>query len=178
MKSSFYYTLVFFILMFLQSCEFNCSVGNKDEPRGKAVVQDGARVYNNIKLTNFKTNLEKAYLVFEDGSRVPDDNFVDFSQPVRLMLEFDGGWREENGKVMLGASEKIIAENGSVILDEPDLFQKYPDGINIRDANTIHLSANIKLRENAAPTSFSVQFRVWDKNDEGYIEGSYMLFSK
>jgi hypothetical protein len=46
----------------------------------------------------------------------PDDNFIDFSQPIKLMLNVDSGWVEKDGKVNIGASEKILTEDGTVIL--------------------------------------------------------------
>lgn len=164
----------------LQSCEFNCSVGDKkdEDVKGAAVVKDGARIYNNIELSSPGVKISKAYLVLANGDRVPDDNFTDFKSPVRMQLVIDSGWVEQNGKVLLGASEKIIAENGGVVLEEQDLFKKYPDGVSLADAKSIYLSASVKLKEGAAPTSFTVSFRVWDKNGSGYIEGNYKLFSK
>jgi hypothetical protein len=166
-------------LIFLQSCEFSCQVGNKDEPKGgKAETKDGIQVYNGIKIDAYKVKVDKAYLVFEDGTRVPDDNFVDFSQPIKLQLKIDSGWSVQDGKVWIGASEKIIQEGGITILDEPDMFANLTEGINATDAKSMYLKATIKLKENTPPTSFSVQFRVWDKKSDAYLEGSYMLFSK
>ncbi len=95
-----------------------------------------------------------------------------------MQLKIDEGWVEKDGKVLLGASEKIIAEDGTVVLEEDDLFEKYTDGISAEDAKSIYLSAALRLKEGAAPTSFKVTFKVWDKNGNGYIEGSYKLFSK
>ena len=178
MKSIFSFFLLVWIIFFLQSCEFNCSVGNKDEVKGSATVNDGARVYNNIEINATGVKVSKAYLLLENGDRVPDDNFVNFKTPVKMQLLIDSGWEEQNGKVALGVSEKITAEDGTVILDEQDLFQKYTNGISVADSKVIYLSASIRLKENAAPTSFTVSFRVWDKNGKGYIDGSYKLFSK
>jgi hypothetical protein len=172
--------LLIFITVSLASCEFSCSIGEKSEPKGKAKVQNDARIYNDIKVTAFKANLKRAYLLFEDGTRVPDDNFVDFSQPVKLVLDIDGGWVKENGRVFLGASEKVIDENGQVLLDAADLFSDYQEeGISPKDAERISIKASIRIvKPGAGPASFSVQFRVWDKKGDAYIEGSYMLFSK
>jgi hypothetical protein len=179
MKSLFSFCLVVCIAFFLQSCEFNCSVGKKDEElKGAAVVKEGARIYNNIELNSPGIKISKAYLVYEGGGRVPDDNFVDFKKWIKMQLQIDSGWVVNNGKVMLGASEKIVAENGTVVLEENDLFKKYPDGISAEDAKFIVLSASVDLKEGAAPTSFKVSFKVWDKKGDGYIEGSYKLFSK
>jgi hypothetical protein len=175
-----YFLLIAATAFILQSCEFNCSIGDKkqEEVKGAAVVKDGARIYNNIELSSSGVQVSKAYLVFANGDRVPDDNFVNFKSPVKMQLVIDSGWVEQNGKVLLGASEKITAEDGTVVLEEQDLFQKYPDGVSVTDSKSIYLSATVKLKEGAAPTSFTVSFRVWDKNGEGYVEGNYKLFSK
>ena len=180
MKRFFYFLFVFSTAFFLQSCEFNCSVGKKkeEEVKGAAVVKEGARIYNNIELVSPGLKISKAYLVYEGGGRVPDDNFVDFKKMIKMQVEVDSGWVESNGKVTLRASEKIVAENGTVILEENDLFKKYADGIPAADAKYISLSAGVTLKEGAAPTSFLVSFRVWDKNGSGFIEGSYKLYSK
>ncbi len=181
MKKVFYFFSVFSISFFLQSCEFNCSVGKKkeEEVKGAAVVkEDGARIYNNIQIESPGLKISKAYLVYEGGTRIPDDNFVDFKKWIKLQLQVDSGWTVDNGKVLLGASEKITAENGRVILEENDLFKKYPDGISAEDAKYIVLSAGVDLKEGTAPTSFTVSFKVWDKNGPGYAEGSYKLYSK
>jgi hypothetical protein len=173
-----YFFLFVSIIILFPSCEFNCSVGKKEDPPGTAVVKQGTRIYNGIDLEVNGLRVTKAYLLLEDGQRVNDDNFVDFKQPVRLQLLIDSGWVEQEGKVLLGASETITEENGRIVLQEADLFQKYPQGINTRDAGIIYLSASLKLKENASPTSFTVSFRVWDKRGEGWIRGSYKLFSK
>ena len=166
------------LVFLLQSCEFNCSIGKNDKISGVAEVKDGARVYNKIQLTATEVKVEKAYLLLDNGKRVPDDNFVDFNSPVRMQLIIDSGWVVENNKVMLGASEKIVTEDGKVLVDETDLFQKYPDGISVEDSKSIYLSAILKLKEGVPPTSFTVSFRVWDKRGNGNIEGSYKLYSR
>ncbi|MEO7984064.1 MAG: hypothetical protein ABI688_08275, partial [Bacteroidota bacterium] len=139
---------------------------------------DGARLYNHISLDASGIKVDKAYLLLDNGQRVPDDNFVDFKGPVKMQLLIDSGWVEENGKVLLGASEKIVSEKGDVIVDEADLFQKYPDGISVEDSKAIYLSAILKLREGIPPTYFIVSFRVWDKKGNGFAEGSYTLYSR
>lgn len=170
------------ILFTLQSCEFSCSVGDKkkeeDKDKGTAVVKDGARIYNGIQLMANGIKVQKAYLFLENGERVPDDNFVDFKGKIQLRLQLATDWKEENSKVLLGASEKIVNENGDVVLQENDLFAKYPDGVSVEDSKVIFISAILKLKEGAAPTSFTVYFRVWDKRSDAFVEGSYQLFSK
>jgi hypothetical protein len=166
------------ISLILQSCEFNCSIGKKEEVSGVAEVQDGARIYNNIQLNVSGVKVNKAYLLLDNGQRVPDDNFVDFTGPIKMQLVIDSGWVEENGKVLLGASEKIVTEKGQIVVEEEDLFQKYADGISVADSKSMYLSAILELKKDSPPSSFTVSFRVWDKRGDGFVEGSYKLYSK
>lgn len=166
------------VSLLLQSCEFNCSVGKKDDIKGDAKVKDGARIYNNIDLTAMGVNVDKVYLLTEDGQRVPEDNFVDFNSTIKMYIQTGSGWVEDSGKVFLGASEKIISERGTVLVEVEDLFEKYTEGISVKDSKSIYLSAILKLKEGSPPTSCTVSFRVWDKKGDGVIEGSYKLYSK
>jgi hypothetical protein len=174
-------TLCFFfaVTLGLTACKFSCTVGNKEDEKGAVKIQDGARTYNNIELNAHNVKVSKAYLALPNGTRVPDDNFVDFKSPIKVVIRVDSGWVEQNGKVMLGASEKIMAEDGTLLLDESDLFSvKYADGVSVADSKTLGLTASIQLKPNTPPTSFIVSFRIWDKGGDGYIVGSYKLFSK
>ena len=173
----------FALTIIISSCKFSCKVGSLDETEPKAMskgtVKIGdALVYNDIEITSNAVKLNKAYLVFENGERVPDGNLVDFTSPVKLVLLIDSGWEINNGKVMLGASEKISSETSDEILNEADLFASYTDGISEEDARIIGITASIKLPRGAPPTAFDVHVRVWDKNSDAFIEGRYKLFSK
>lgn len=175
-----------FVIFALTSCEFHCSVGKKDEP-GKTGMKDpnapmhkeGAAVYNNIQLTAKHVKVNKAYLITAtDGKRIEEGNFVDFSQPVKIIIEIDSGWVEQNGKAFLGASEKMSTKNTNLI-DEKDLFAQYEEtGVDATDAKTIGLSVTLNLPKGTPPTDFDVVFKVWDKKGTGTIEGSYKLYSK
>jgi hypothetical protein len=172
---------LFFISILLPSCEFHCSVGKKEDPVHKTnlpIHTEGATIYNGIELVSYKVKLNKAYLVFADGERVPEDNFVDFDQPVKLLLFIDSGWATIDKKVMLGASEKVVAEYGEIILNKQDLFELMPGGISENDAKIIGLTVTLKIKQGSPPSFYTIPFRVWDKRGEGYIEGTYKLYSK
>lgn len=174
-------SFLFIITILLQSCEFNCSVGDKGDKPGTAVVRNGIRLTNDIEMQADGVTVEKAYLVFQDGTAVPEGNITDFSQSVRLTIVVEDGWKlDSNGRVSLGAYEKIEVETGEVLLEEEDLFAKNGDTtISEKDAGRISLSATIKLRKEIKPlTTFYVYFRVWDKIGKGFIQGRYKLFSK
>src|SRR5687767_3414819 len=97
----------------ISSCEFKCNIGN---PEQKAKDQDklpevkeGATIYNKISLKSEGLKINKAYLVLDNGERVPANNFVDFTIPVKMIVLVDSGWTVKDGQVFLGASEKITA---------------------------------------------------------------------
>jgi hypothetical protein len=165
------------VSLLLSSCEFNCSIGKKDEENPP--IARNNRIRNDIKLESNKVNIEKAYLVFEDGNNIPGDNIVDFSKGIKMIVVVDSGWKEINGKVNLGASEKITAL-GKVLLDEEDIFARdLSTGISPEDAKIIGLTATIDLKSEVRPlTTFLVSFNIWDKNSKAFIKGSYKLYSK
>jgi hypothetical protein len=123
--------------------------------------------------------LNKAYLVYDDTKeRVPDNNFVDFKRTIKLVLLIKEGWNVTDGKVWPGASEKVVTESGETILNEDDLFASMTEGASETDAQTVTISATINPESIKQPTSFTVNFKVWDKKGDGVIEGSYKLHSK
>ena len=133
----------------LQSCQFSCSMGDKNEAPGNT---NNPRIKNEIRLTENGVKVEKAYLVFESGKKVPEGNVVDFSEPIKLIIVIEGGWKEVDGRVMLGASERIEIENEGMVLDEEDLFSEgFEIGMSPEDAKTIALSAIIRLKKEVAP---------------------------
>ena len=175
---------IIFILVLpilLSSCEFQCSLGETERDKiadGRMEVQI-SKLYNGIQLKTNKLNVNKAYLIDgETGERIENSNFVDFTSPVKLILMFDEtGWNTDGGVVIPGASETIRSEEGSIILDEKDLFENI-DGVTPKDVKVISLTANIQLDKNSPPTEFNISFRVWDKRGPGFVEGSYTLYSK
>lgn len=161
----------------LSSCEFNCRVGNGTDGKPTTTRKNGATIYNGIDIQATTLKLKKAWLMFEDGERVPADNLIDFKMPVQLILEIEEGWQVVEGKVYPGAAEKIFDEDDNELLDEKDLFEN-TDPVSPEDAKLISLTASIKLKSTARPTSFDVHFRVWDKKGDGEITGKYTLYSK
>ena len=79
---------------------------------------------------------------------------------------------------MAGASEKISLSNGSVVLNEPDLFTAYDaTGVSPKDAGYITLKAVITQIDNKK-LYIIVNFKVWDKKSSSVITGSYKFFIK
>ena len=170
--------LLFLVLLpfSLVSCEFKCNVGDDLKEKEKPAETGSTNIYNNINLES-NVKIRRAYLAFPDGKRVPSDNYIDFTEPVKMIVMIDSGWVVENDTVLLGASEKIETESGQVLLDEPDLFQA-TGPISATDAKIIALTAKIIREPNSPPSSYKVSFRIWDKKGKGAITGDYTLNSK
>lgn len=180
---------MFIVCCTLQACEFHCSVGETEKTKNSTTStsttkrtittnnEEGPKVNNGIQLASTGVRLKTAYLSKNDES-VPDDNTIAFDGPVKIHFEFDSAWTNENGKVFLGASEKIVQDNGVIIIDEQDVFAKYPDGVPYEDAKYVNLTAKLTLKEGSPKVSVTVYFRIWDKKGTGSIEGSYQVHSK
>ncbi|HYE56823.1 MAG TPA: hypothetical protein VD996_18380 [Chitinophagaceae bacterium] len=135
-------------------------------------------IRNDISIQSNGLTVKQAFLMFQaDGKLVPEGNKVEVGQQVNMRLLVDG-WEAKNGKVFIGASEKITTDEGQVVLDEADLFANYAaTGIDAADAGVITLSAVI-TRVDKLFKYFEVSFRVWDKNSSDNITGSYRLYLK
>jgi hypothetical protein len=116
----------------------------------------------------------RTFLSFESGDLVPSSNVTSLGKPVFLNLNITKGWKEDEGTVSLGASERISSDNGTVFLDEPDLFQNY-NSISAEDAKFIRLKAVVNSKTGPIKY-FVVDFKVWDKNGDGVITGSYKFY--
>ena len=142
------------------------------------ISTNSSDVRNDIKLKAEGIKVKQAFLLFEnDGKLVPEGNKVEIGQQVNLRLIVEG-WKATNGKVFLGASEKIVTNEGGVMLDRSDLFAAYDQtGINVADAGAITLSAVI-TEVNRLFKYFEVSFKVWDKKSSDNVTGSYRLYLK
>jgi hypothetical protein len=134
---------------------------------------------NGIQLDVKGFTVKSAYLVFEDQKRVPADNKIDLNQQVSMRIILTTGFKEIDGKVFPGGSEKIVLSTGDVILESNDLFTAYDAvGVSPADAKYITMKAvitEIKDKNNAV----IVSVKVWDKKSaDNEITGSYTLHIK
>lgn len=171
-----------FISFLLTSCEFHCSVGDAGrEEKTKPAEKNGMALYNGIQLDTRGVRLNKAFLVTNDekAERIDEGNVVDVKRGVKLLLFIDQGWKETDDRVFLGASLKVVTDNGQKVLEEDDLFSQYDrNGITPADAKVVGLSVFFNSPETNRSVSFDVTFRVWDKKGDGRIEGSYTFHTK
>jgi hypothetical protein len=136
--------------------------------------EEGTLISNGIALETRGVKVIRAFLLFDNSTLVPADNRTILGRQVKLRLVIQEGWKELEGKVALGASETIETDRGQAVLHEKDLFATSPI-IDAEAAKAITLNATIS-KLGRKPAYFLVKFRVWDKQGEGEISGSYKLY--
>jgi hypothetical protein len=77
----------------------------------------------------------------------------------------------------LDAEEQITTSDGRQLLDQKNLFKDYADGLTSEDAKALTLSARITAIDKLYDY-FTVTFRVWDKQNQNELSGSYNLYLK
>ena len=173
-------SLLIIVAFICSSCEVKVDSGKKSSDEkldSKAESTSNSKIRNDVQLNEKGLKVEQAFLIFRnDGSLVPADNKVGVGQEVGLRLIVKG-WKEENGRVYPGTSEKVMTSDGAVLLDEPDLFNSYTDGVTAKDAEIITITAVITKLDKLYD-HFLVSFRVWDKKGDGEVSGSYKLYIK
>jgi hypothetical protein len=149
---------------------------SKDDEKNKdGKDENKTQVLNDISIeTKGSVEVYRAFLSFESGDLVPSSNATSLGKPVYLNLNITKGWKEDEGTVSLGASERISSDNGTVFLDEPDLFQNY-NSISAEDAKFIRLKAVVNSKTGPIKY-FVVDYKVWDKKGDGVITGSYKFY--
>ena len=180
--NSLFCTLLFISVCF-SSCEFKCSIGdttaNERGKKYKPVDKNGTLLYNGVQLKTNKVKVTKAYLVYRDstGEMVDEDNFIDVNIGVKLLLLIDSGWKETENGVLLGASMKAVADNGQELVNMKDMFENKQE-ISPKDSRILGLSLFFNHWEARRPVTINVTFRIWDKNADADIEGSYTVHTK
>ncbi len=132
-------------------------------------VSNTASIKNGIKIKTDGLTVSKAYLTDEAGKE-KKLNATALNEAIYVKLEISG-WFVKNGKVNLGASEKITTDKNLLILYEDDLFPGKTD-YDAEDAKYIHVKAIITSIQGDIKF-FTVKFRVWDKNNGNEITGTY-----
>jgi hypothetical protein len=167
----------------LTACTFKCSVGNTAEDQKgkkyKPVEKNGALVYNGIDLKPYHVSVSKAYLVNDDsvGELVDESNFIDVREGVKLLILIDSGWTETPKGVLLGASMTAVSDDGQELLKREDMFEQMGN-ISVEDSKIIGLSLYFNEWKARRPVTIKVNFKVWDKNSDAFVQGSYSVHTK
>lgn len=159
----------------LSACNDSAETGSNPSSEKSNKKENATQVLNNISVeTEGDVEVYRAFLSYEDGSTVPSSNKTSLGKPIYLNLNITKGWTEENGQVSLGASEKISTDNGTVILEAPDLFSNV-NSLASDDAKFVRLKAVISNMSGPIEY-FVVDYKVWDKKGNGVIKGSYKFY--
>jgi hypothetical protein len=169
-----YLLFLSFTVLLLSSCEVTVK---KDDGKEAVKEKSNSKIKNGIIVNSDKIKVEQAFLLFQDGTLVPEDNMVSVNQKVILRL-IATGWEEKDGKVFLAASEKVETSEGDTVLNEDNLLAQYADGISVKDAQYISLhvviTAVTKLFD-----YYKVSFQVKDSlKAENVVNGYYKLYLK
>jgi hypothetical protein len=165
--------LVFSFMLAFAACNTSPKTDNKPSVQSETGSKN---VRNDIAIKTKGLEVEQAFLLFDGGKLVPQDNKVEVGQRVDLRMLIKG-WKAVNGKVFLGASEKITTDEGQTVLDEQDLFASFTDGVSEADAGVITISATIS-RIDKLFKYFEVSCRVWDKQSDDNATAVYRLYLK
>ena len=164
--------------LIISSCQITVK---KDAPSDNSSKSEtniaSSKIRNGILLNENGLKVSSAFLTYEDGSLVSNENSIDIGKKVILHLTITG-WSVTEGNVYVGAGEKISTNEGDVFMDEKDLFTAYDDtGVSAKDAESITLSAVI-TQVSKIFDYFLVEFKVWDKRSNDAVSGSYKLYMK
>lgn len=107
--------------------------------------------------------LKRVFLMLENGERAPDDNVIKLGQKIQLVFYIEEGWTVENGNSYIGASQKIITDNGRVVLNMEDIFADYSNtGFPAKACKSVNLDVVI-TKTDSQTNYYITQFRVWDR---------------
>src|SRR6266478_1790668 len=107
-----------FIIFLSVSMLVSCNAKQKNETASK--------YKNHILLEAKGFKVKDAYLVFNDSTRVGDDNKVKIGQHVNLILLIDSGWNAIDGRVYAGVGQKVETSGGAHIFEEKDMMGSHP----------------------------------------------------
>lgn len=162
-------------LLFLSSCDFKVSTnsGNKTADNLNTVSESAQKIRNGITYDGSGgLKVETAFLMKDDGELVPEDNTLKAGERFKLILKLSG-WQAENGKVLIGAGERLRNSNQVVMLQEDDLFAS-ADAISEEDAQVITLIMEV-LNTETLYDFYETDFKVWNKNVEQFVRGTYQF---
>ena len=162
-------------VLLLSSCEFSTSTssGNKTADNLNAIIESAKPIRNNITFEeNGDLKVVSAFLMNDNGELIADDNTVKAGDRFKLILKLSG-WKASDGKVQIGAGERLLNSNKVVMMQEDDLFAN-AIAISEEDAQVITLIMEV-LNTETIYDYYQTEFKVWNKDVEQWIRGSYQF---
>jgi hypothetical protein len=160
-------------LLFLSACDISVSTnsGNKTADNLNTVSDSAQKIRNGITYdSSGGLIIETAFLMKDDGELITDDNTMKANERFKLILKLSG-WQAENGKVQIGAGERLRNSNQVVMLQEDDLFAN-AGAVSAEDAEVITLVMEV-LNTETIYDFYETEFMVWNKEVDQMVRGSY-----
>ena len=110
-----------FLLFLLSAALYSCEV--KVNTPGTANKSAGGKIRNGINVNAKGVEVEQAFLTYDDGSLVDENNTTSVNKKLKINFVVKG-WKADNGQVALEANEKVTSSDGDVIMDEKELFSR------------------------------------------------------
>ncbi|MFA7616297.1 MAG: hypothetical protein WBF83_09430 [Moheibacter sp.] len=163
--------LSIFVLLMLCSCEFSVGSGNKTADNLKTVSESINPIRNAVEFREAGgLKVESAFLMKDNGELVPENNTLKAGDRFNLVLKLSG-WQADNGKVLIGAAERLTNSNREVMLKEDDLFANTA-AVSAEDAEVITLIMEV-LNTETIYDFYQTEFEVWNKNKDQSVHGAY-----
>lgn len=166
--------LILLSLSFI-ACEVKVNTGSDDKD-AKVLSRNTSKIRNGVE---FKTTgglkVEQAFLTYDDGTLVTEENITEFNRALVLKIVADG-WKSQDGQVYLDAEEKVTTNEGDLVMHKENLFSgNNINSVSVEDAKYISLNVVIK-NINKLVDHFLVEFRVWNTKHDQEIKGSYKFY--
>ena len=117
--------------------------------------------------------VEQAFLTYADGPLVDEKNITSLGRPLVLHLVTDG-WKSDSDSLRVGASEKVTASDGTVVMNETDLFA---DNRSVSKKDARFLTLQVVLNKlNMLVDYFLVDFKFWNKDADQSVTGQYKFY--
>jgi hypothetical protein len=171
------YTIILLLVFCFASCEVKVKTAQDTEPGKDSYTRNNNKIRNGIEVkTSGGVEVKQAFLSYaDDGSLVDDKNITALKRKIKLNLILDG-WKEENGRVELEASEKVTTNEGDVVLEVNNLFQQSGlESLSPADAKEVTLSVVIDVVHKLSDY-FLVEFSVWNEKADQSVKGHYKFY--
>ena len=161
--------LLWVLLLFIggSSCRFKSS---------KEVEKKSAnpKIRNGIVVNPKGVEVEQAFLTYEDGNLVADENKIKLNEKVKLHL-VTHGWEPKDSLFFLSGSEIVETSEKDTLLNEKDLFKDFEKGLSQEQLESVTISVTITQMTKLFDY-FKVSFKMKDEvNPRHVVEGYYKL---
>lgn len=123
----------------------------------------------NLKVETNNISLNEVYLFSGDRSSVIFDGNAKINEKVYFVIEGLNGLKEEGGMVFPGLSIKATGSDGSIILDNKDLFASTSEtGISATDVKQ-KLLPNLTFSSSGFKNPVNCTIKLWDKKSDSKL---------